>query len=105
MNIQDMILPIFVVAFFGIVLFVLFTRKGRSAFVGAGFGTIIKDHGDLGSSTVRGVMKQTVHLYECTNGKENFFVLEVRMLAKVEYVQISKETAQNFINAVSAANM
>lgn len=71
-------------------------------FVRAGFGKIIKDYGDLGSSRVRALMTQTLHLYECSNGKEDFFVLETRMLGNIQYTKISHKTAQNLIKAISS---
>ena len=87
---------------FCIVLFVFLTKKGKNVSVALGFGKIVKDYGDIGSSNLTGFMTQTLHLYECNNGRENFFVLEIRMLLRIQYVKISLETAQNFIKAVSS---
>jgi hypothetical protein len=90
------------VLFVGIILYGVFTREGKSMFVKVGFGKIIKDCGDIGSSKIWG-MPQTLHLYECFDSKENFFVLEVRTLGNIHYSKISKESAQNFINLVSSS--
>lgn len=95
--------PIIIILFFGTLLLMLFSRKGRNIFVSFMFGKTIKDYGDMGSSKLYGLYIQTVHLYECSNKNENFFILESRMFMNVQYTKISSETARNLINAMSSS--
>jgi len=95
---------IFTFGVFCTVFFILLTRKGKNVLVTVAFGKIVKDYGDIGSSTLRGFMTQTLHLYKCINDKENFFVLEIRVFNNIQYAKISLETVQNFIKVVSSEN-
>lgn len=95
--------PIIFILFFGAILYMLFSRKGKDIFVRLSFGKIIKDYGDMGSSTISSFFTQTIHLYECSNSNGNFFVIETRMFLNVQYTKISPETAKNLINAISSS--
>jgi hypothetical protein len=95
--------PVIVILFFFSVMYLLFSRKGKDIFVRMTFGKIIKDYGDMGSSTIYNFFTQTIHLYECSKDNIRFFVIETRMFMNVQYTKISPETAKNLINAISSS--
>lgn len=95
--------PIIFILFFGAILYMLFSRKGKGIFVRITLGKIVKDYGDMGSSTISSFFTQTIHLYECSNNNGNFFVIETRMFLNVQYIKISPETAKSLITAMSSS--
>ncbi len=96
---------IFFIAFAGLILFIIFTRKGRRGFLQRTLGKIIKDYGDIDSSKINGLMNQTLHLYKCSKDGEEFFALEVRNSAvlafNVSYIKISPEAAREMVKILA----
>ncbi len=100
---SNIILFVFVGVVFIIVLSVLFTKKGRNAFVDVGFGgNIVKDYGDIGTTNVRGV-SQTISLLQSSKDGETFFILVTSMMASKQFIKISQQMADNLISMLSSA--
>ena len=61
-------------ALFGVIAFLIFSKRGRDASIRLAFGTIIEEHG-LGTTRTRSGT-QTLRLLKCQRDAETFYVLE-----------------------------
>jgi hypothetical protein len=69
-----------------LIIFSIFTRRGRNFSVSVTFGNIIKDYGDIGNATkINGFIKQSVRLLQCDKKGEKFYLLETRTTAIMSF--------------------
>lgn len=101
---------VFFVAFiliFVLVLFVILTKKGRNFTIDKFMGEIVQDYGLMSEMNFL-FGKQKVRLLKCIKNQEIFYVIETEYRTfgsvQINYTKIDTETADKFVNILSAKN-
>jgi hypothetical protein len=90
-----------------IIIFGLFTKKGRSKSIEIQFGArVVKERGVISEESVL-MGKQIVSLYECEKDSTSFFVLEVKRTApfgfSYTYLKIDENMLKQFqVHSISS---